>query len=364
LAHVVSRIRSKASRGDVAAAKRGCVGHDDVQAPAADPGDVNMKYQIAPLFCRPWTLLGITPRLIESHYENNYGGAFTRLNAISEELEALDPATTPAHVIRRLKQDEAAALNSLALHELYFASLGGDGRAVPELMADALTRDFGSVDRWRHEFVALANSLDGGSGWVLLSWVPRAGRLVNQSISDGSQAVAGAITLLALDMYEHAYHLDFGANAVAYVATFMRNIDWRAVQGRYEDAVGVKPPRPLEQKEFGDLPSVTVDEVKAMLASGTPVQIIDTRPRHSSSRTAEMMEGAVWRDPDRVDEWMSELSKTAPVITFCVYGFHVGCQTATALRKAGFDARYMAGGHFTWKAIKGPVKLFESTTPA
>jgi hypothetical protein len=129
---VVSRIRSKASRGDVAAAKRGCVGHDDVQALAANPGDVNMRYQIAPLFCRPWTLLGITPRLIESHYENNYGGAFTRLNAISEELEALDPATTPPHVIRRLKQDEAAALNSLALHELYFASLGADGRAIPE----------------------------------------------------------------------------------------------------------------------------------------------------------------------------------------------------------------------------------------
>ena len=224
-----------------------------------------MRYQIEPLFCRPWTLLGITPRLIESHYENNYGGAFTRLNAISEELEALDPATTPAHVIRRLKQDEAAALNSLALHELYFASLGGDGRAVPEVMANALARDFGSVDRWRREFVALANSLDGGSGWVLLSWLPRAGRLVNQSISDGSQAVAGAITVLALDMYEHAYHLDFGPNTVAYVATFMRNIDWSAVQGRYEDAVGVKPPRPLEQKQFGDLPSVTVDEVKAML---------------------------------------------------------------------------------------------------
>ena len=82
-----------------------------------------MRYEIAPLFCRPWTLLGIT-RLIESQYENNYGAAFTRLNAIAEELEALDPATTPPHVIRRLKQDEAAALNSLALHELYFASLG------------------------------------------------------------------------------------------------------------------------------------------------------------------------------------------------------------------------------------------------
>src|SRR5262249_23940843 len=186
-------------------------------------------------------------------------------SGMAEDREALDPATTPGHVIRRLKQDEAAALNSLALHELYFASLGGDGRAVPEPMANALARNFGSVDRWRQEFVALANSLDGGSGWVVLRWFPRAGRLVNQSICAGSPAIAGAIAVLALDMYEHAYHLDFGANATSYVATFMRNIDWSAVQGRYEDAVGVKPPRPLEQKEFGDLPSVTVEEVQAML---------------------------------------------------------------------------------------------------
>jgi len=323
-----------------------------------------MPYQIAPLFCRPWTLLGIERKLIESHYEHNYGGAFTRLNAISQELAALDPAATPAHVIRRLKQDEAAALNSLALHELYFASLGGDGRVIPELMADALARDFGSVDRWRSEFVALANSLDTGSGWVLLTWLPRAGRLINQSVCEGSQAIAGGITVLALDMYEHAYHLDFGPNTVSYVATFMRNIDWNAVQGRYEDAVAVKPPRPLEQKQFADLPAITVDEVKAMLDSGTPVQIIDTRPRHSSSRSHDMMEAAVWRDPDRVEEWMGELSKTAPVVAFCVYGFHVGCQAVRTLREAGFDARYMAGGHFAWKAIKGPVKLFESTPPA
>jgi Fe-Mn family superoxide dismutase len=323
-----------------------------------------MKYQIAPLFCRPWTLLGLTPKLIESHYENNYGAAVTRLNAICAELDALDPATTPGHVIRRLKQEEAAALNSLALHEVYFASLGADGRDIPAVMADALARDFGSVDRWRREFVALANSLDGGPGWVLLSWLPRAGRLVNQAVSEGGQAVTGAIPVLALDMYEHAYHLDFGTNTVSYVATFMRNIDWRAVHGRYEDAVGVQPPRPLVQEQFADLPSVTVEEVKAMLDAGTPVQIIDTRPRHSSSRSPDMMEAAVWRDPDRVDEWMGELSKSEPVVAFCVYGFHIGCQAVRTLRKAGFDARYMAGGHFAWKAIKGPVKLFGSAMRA
>jgi Fe-Mn family superoxide dismutase len=304
-------------------------------------------------------LNGITPRLIESHYEGNYGSALRRLNAITEELEALDPATTSAEIVNRLKRDEASALNSTLLHELYFASLGGDGRAVPETMAAALARDFGSTDRWRQEFIALANALAGGSGWVLLTYVPRDGRLINQSGADHGQNIAGGIPILALDMYEHAYHIDFGANASAYVAAFMRNIDWTAVQGRYEDATRVAPPRPLEQKQFAGVPAMTVEEVKAMLDSGDRVQIIDARPRHYTTRAQDIMEGAVWRDPERLDEWIGELSKTDPVVTYCVYGFHVGCETAIALRKAGFDARYMAGGHYAWKAIGGKVRLFE-----
>jgi superoxide dismutase, Fe-Mn family len=317
-----------------------------------------MQYQIAPLFCRPWTLNGITPRLIESHYEHNYGGALNRLNAIAKELETLDPSTTPGDVINRLKRDELTALNSTLLHELYFASLGGDGRALPEIIASAIARDFGSVDRWRHEYVALATALAGSSGWVLLTYVPRDGRLINQTASDHGENIAGGIPILALDMYEHAYQLEFGANAAAYIAAFMRNIDWTAVQTRFEDASKVQPPRPLVQKQFADLPSITAEEIKAMVDSGVPVQIIDTRPKHYSTRAQDMMEGAIWRDPEHVDDWIGELSKEKPVITFCVYGFHIGCETAATLRKAGFDARYMAGGHYAWKAIKGPVKLF------
>lgn len=318
-----------------------------------------MRYSIAPLYCRPWTLNGITPRLIESHYENNYGGALNRLNAITDELERLDPATAPAAAINRLKRDEATALNSTLLHELYFASIGGDGRAVPEAMADAIMRDFGSVQRWRQEFIALAEALAGGSGWVLLTYVPRDGRLVNQTATDHNQSISGGIPILAIDMYEHAYHLDFGANATAYIAAFMRNIDWDAVQTRYRNAVKVEPPPKLVQKQWPDLPAMTVEEVKSMLDAGQTIQIIDTRPRHYTTRAQDMMEGAVWRDPERVDEWIGELSKTDPVVTFCVYGFHVGCETAETLRKAGFDARYMAGGHYAWKAKKGAVKLFE-----
>jgi Fe-Mn family superoxide dismutase len=317
-----------------------------------------MRYQLAPIFCRPWTLNGLSLKLIESHYENNYGGALRRLNAISDKLASLDFANTPAYMLNGLKREELIALNSTLLHELYFACLAfGDGKPT-EALAQALNRDFGSVDRWREEFVAMGHALAGGSGWVLLVYVPRDRRLLNQYAAEHSQAVAGGIPILALDMYEHAYHIDFGANAKAYVDTFMRNIDWQAVQERYEDALKVEPPRPLAQKEFGELPGIAVEDVKAMMEAGSRLQIVDVRPRHYVSRTQDIMEGAVWRDPERVQEWAGELSKTDPVVVFCVYGFHVGCRTAIALRDAGFDAKYMKGGHSAWKAIGGATKLY------
>ena len=318
-----------------------------------------MQYRIAPLYVRPWTLNGISARLIESHYEHNYGAALNRLNAVTEELNRLDAKTTPAPVICRLKQEQTALLNSTLLHELYFASLGGDGRAPTELISVAIARDFGSVDRWRAEFIALAEALSGDAGWILLTYVPRDGRMINVSTTDHTQSIAGGIPILALDMYQHAYHIEFGANPSAYVAAFMRNIDWAAVEGRYQNATLVAPPLPLEQPEFGDLPAIAPEDVQAMIRSGQKVQLIDTRPRHYTTRGQDIAEGAVWRDPERIDEWMGTLSKETAVVTFCVYGFHIGCQSAATLRNAGFDARYMAGGHYAWKALKGPMKLME-----
>jgi superoxide dismutase, Fe-Mn family len=320
-----------------------------------------MRYQLAPIFTRPWLLNGLSLRLIESHYENHYGGALRRLNTICEQLESLDVERTPAHVVSSLKREELIALNSTLLHELYFASMAfGEGRP-PEMLAQVLTRDFGSVNRWRHEFVAMARGLAGGSGWVLLVYVPRDARLINQYAGDHGQAIAGGVPILALDMYEHAYHIDFGANANAYIDAFLRNIDWGSTQTRYEDALAVRGPRPLVQKEFGDLPGVDVEEVKAMMDAGERVQVIDARPRSYISRQQDIMEGAVWRDPERLDEWIGTLSTSEPVVVFCAYGFHVGCKMAGALREAGFDARYMKGGHSAWKAIGGPIKLY---TPA
>jgi Fe-Mn family superoxide dismutase len=314
-----------------------------------------MRYELKQIFCRPWTLSGMSVPLMESHYENNYGGALRRLNAITEQLEALDWANTPTHVINGLKREELIVLNSTLLHELYFASLGGDGR-VTHKMSEALARDFGSYQQWRTQFSSMGYALGGGSGWVLLTWMPRDRRFINQYASDHSQSVSGGVPIMALDMYEHAYHIDFGANVTAYVDTFMRNVDWPAVEGRFEDAVNVRPPRPLVQKEFGDVPGVGFEEVQAMLKEGN-VQLIDTRPKHSVSRSKDIAEGVTWRDPERVSEWMSELDKEKPVVVYCVYGFQVGCRTAIKLREAGFDARYMKVGHSGWKAAGGPIKM-------
>jgi Fe-Mn family superoxide dismutase len=316
-----------------------------------------MRYQLKQIHCRPWTLNGLSLKLIESHYENNYGGALRRLNAITQQLESLDFAKAPSHVLNGLKREELVALNSTLLHELYFASLGGDGQPTSG-MSEALARDFGSLERWRAEFRAMGYALGGGSGWVVLTYVPRDGRMINQYASEHAQAVAGGVPILALDLYEHAYHMDFGANVKAYVDTFLRNVDWPALEQRWRDAIQVPGPRPLVQPEFGEVQGVGVEEVRAMLAEGKPVQVIDVRPRHFVSRQQDIAEGIPWRDPEQIDNWIGELSKTEPVVVYCAYGFHIGCKTAIKLREAGFDAKYMNSGHSGWRAVGAPVKLF------
>jgi superoxide dismutase, Fe-Mn family len=132
-----------------------------------------MAYSMKPLACDPTRLKGMSERLIVSHYENNYGGAVNRLNAITAQLGELDFANTPGFVINGLKREELIASNSMILHELFFASLGDESTPEGELY-DSLARDFRSVDRWRAEFSAMGKAQGGGSGWVLLTWMSRA----------------------------------------------------------------------------------------------------------------------------------------------------------------------------------------------
>jgi Fe-Mn family superoxide dismutase len=191
-----------------------------------------MAYSMKPLACEPTRIKGMSERLIVSHYENNYGGAVNRLNAITARLADLDFSTAPVFVINGLKREELIATNSMILHELYFVSLGEEGGPEGELR-EALTRDFGTLDRWRAEFSAMGKAQGGGSGWVLLTWSPRDRKLVNQWAMDHTTTLAGGIPILALDMYEHSYHIDYGAKAAAYVDAFMAAINWPNVAGAY-----------------------------------------------------------------------------------------------------------------------------------
>jgi Fe-Mn family superoxide dismutase len=180
--------------------------------------------------------------------------------------------------------------------------------------------------------------------------------LWNQIASDHTQAAVDAAPVLALDMYEHAYHLDFGANATAYIDAFMRNVDWAAVTERM---AAVRTDRALPEEDPSDksLPSLSIEELTAQLAKGERVQVVDARPRHHISRTVDLMEGATWHDPDRVEEWIGELSPDQPVAVYCAYGFHVGCNVTQALRERGFDARYIRGGVSAWYAAGGARAL-------
>jgi Fe-Mn family superoxide dismutase len=186
-----------------------------------------MAYEMKALSCDPAKLKGLSEKLIVSHYENNYGGAVKRLNAITAQLESLDFSAAPVFVVNGLKREELIASNSMILHELYFDSLGSDGEPDKDLRG-ALVHDFGSVEKWQARFTAMGKALGGGSGWVLLTYSHRDNKLFNQWAADHTCCLAGATPILALDMYEHSYHMDYGAKAAAYVDAFMNNINWES----------------------------------------------------------------------------------------------------------------------------------------
>lgn len=200
-----------------------------------------MPYETVPLPFKPNALHGLSEHLLVSHYENNYGGAVRRLNAINVQLAALDWPAATVFEINGLGRERLVAANSMILHEIYFDGLGGSGELAGGI-AEALERDFDSVDRWRAEFTAMGKALAGGSGWVLMTWSERLGRLVNQWAADHCHVLADGAPILALDMYEHAYALDFGAKAAGYVDAFMRNVHWERVEARWLRAVKIEQP--------------------------------------------------------------------------------------------------------------------------
>lgn len=201
------------------------------------PAPPGFSPQPLPLPFDPKAITGLSEKLLVSHHDNNYAGAVKRLGMIAGQLAALDPTTAPSFTLNGLKREELIAWNSMILHEVYFAGIGAPTRPGAAL-ASAIERDFGSEARWRAEFTGMGKALGGGSGWVVLTYSHRDKRLVNQWAADHTMALTGSTPILVLDMYEHAYAIDYGAKAAAYVDAFMGTVNWSHADTSFAQVAG------------------------------------------------------------------------------------------------------------------------------
>ena len=203
-------------------------GGSAVQLPPAYRGE----NQVKPLTFNAGKLKGLSEKLILSHHQNNYTGAVNRLNQIQRQLGNL-PKDAPPYQMGSLKREEIIATNSMILHEFYFANLGGDGKASGTITG-LINAHYGSLATWEQEFRLTSMSLGGGSGWVILNYNFRDNTVHNYWAWDHTNSVAWGVPLLVMDMYEHAYAIDYGANARGYIDAFFQNINWDDVNRRAE----------------------------------------------------------------------------------------------------------------------------------
>jgi Fe-Mn family superoxide dismutase len=220
-------------RGLIAVAAVGAaVAASSSAQPTDAPAAATTAFSPVALPFDPGSITGLSAKLLTSHHENNYAGAVKRLNQIEAAVAALDPATAPGFTVNGLKREELIAWNSMILHELYFANLGAPSKPGDKLAA-AIWRDFGGQAKWAAQFAAMGKALGGGSGWVILTYSHRDRRLMNQWAADHTMSLAASTPILVMDMYEHAYAMDYGAKAAAYVDTFMAAIRWPAADERF-----------------------------------------------------------------------------------------------------------------------------------
>jgi Fe-Mn family superoxide dismutase len=217
--------------GGAAAAATTLLGRD---LPPASEGPKPQAFAPKALPFDPAKLKGISEKLIVSHHDNNYAGAVKNLNGVRADL-ARTAKDTPGYLIGALRAKELVYGNSMTLHEAYFGNLGGDGKADGPI-TKALAATWGSLESWESAMKALGQSLGGGSGWAVLDLHLGTGELRLSASADHSQTLAAGLPLLVMDMYEHAYQMDYGAAAAKYIDAFFQNVHWDEVNRRYERA--------------------------------------------------------------------------------------------------------------------------------
>lgn len=171
---------------------------------------------------------GLTARQLSEHHDVLYAGYVKKVNEIRAALQAVDlgKANATHSDIRELKLEEGFALNGVTLHERYFDGLKPGGSPPSGDIADLIDQDFGSFEKWSAEMLACGMS---ARGWVVLAFDLKDGKLHNYLCDMHNQGgVWGAIPLVVLDVYEHAYFLDHATARKKYLEIWFKNIDWSA----------------------------------------------------------------------------------------------------------------------------------------
>lgn len=195
------------------------------------------EHRPAPLKFKAAKMNGLSEKLIVSHWENNYGGSVKALNEIRKKInEFLKSKEVPAYIYNDLKREHLMRTGSVVNHELYFENLGGNGKGDGKIHK-LISESFGNFTQWENEFRRIGNGLGGGPGWVILGYNKHLKVLENYWTYDHMHAAFLTEPLLIMDMYEHSYQMDFGAQAAKYVDAFLRNVNWDVVNKRLEGLI-------------------------------------------------------------------------------------------------------------------------------
>lgn len=312
---------------------------------------------IAPLPFKPPRLIELSESLLADHYQNEYGQCVQQLNQLEDQIAQIDVADIDADKLLSLHQHRDALTSTATLHEIYFDCLGGeDGLGSPSIaptgaLADAMQAAFGGYSQWQYQFLTLANAI-AAPGWVVMSWSEGQHKLVLQPIMGNERLPAGTTPVMAIDLYAHAYEADHGSNLATYIDAFMKNLHWDRPLKRFERAVQ-STNAPAGVSELDPLPPEALSQ---MIERGEAPQIIDVCLADDMPKRYDTLPNARYLQAEKIDEWIDDLPKDQPIIAYCMYGFQVSGNAVAKLRSKGYNARMLAGGIATWRALGQPTE--------
>ena len=184
-------------------------------------------------------LNGISARTQEEHYEL-YKGYIGKVNELQKKLDTVDRTTANQIYsdLRALRTDYSFAIGGVKNHEIFFSHLGGKGGAPGARLKEQIERDFPSYDAWLADFKASGLA---ARGWVWLAYDHDL-HMLTTAIGDAQNTfpVWNATPILALDVYEHAYWIDFGRARAKYIEAFFNNLDWEVVAANLDRALAMQ----------------------------------------------------------------------------------------------------------------------------